>query len=248
MTNKCKILSVDVDVIDIEKTVELIKGNLNRVKGKYICVANVHTTVMAYEKQEFSKIQNLAWMVLPDGKPLSVISKMYGFKGGGRVTGPDLMNAIFELSTVKGYRHFFYGSTTETIEKMIGNLRNNYANLNIVGTYAPPFRALTDYEDEDIIKQINITNPDFIWVGLGAPKQEEWMYQHIGKLSGLMIGVGAGFDYFAGNIKRAPKIMQNLSLEWLYRLYQEPRRLWRRYTSTNFRFVKYLLLKTHLFW
>ncbi len=120
-------------------------------------------------------------------------------------------------------------------------LQRDYPDLVIAGMYAPPFRALTAKEDQEVTARINDAGADFIWVGLGAPKQEEWMYEHRGKLNAVSIGVGAGFDYIAGNIRRAPRIMQVLCLEWLYRLMQDPRRLWKRYVVTNTKFVCYIL-------
>lgn len=148
------------------------------------------------------------------------------------------MQKIFESSDSNGYRHYFYGSTEETLKKLRDKLQEKYPNINIVGMYSPPFRTLTEEEDNEIIKNINNTEADIVWVGLGAPKQEIWMNNHKNKIKGLMIGVGAGFDYHAGNIKRAPKWMQKCSLEWLYRLLQDPKRLFKRYFRTNTKFIK----------
>ena len=145
------------------------------------------------------------------------------------------------ISNEKGYTHYFYGSTKETLDKLEVKLKQKYPKLNIVGMYSPPFRDLTELEDREIIEMINSTNADFIWIGLGAPKQEIWMYKHKNKVNGLMFGVGAGFDYHAEIIKRAPKWMQNFSLEWLYRFWQEPKRLFKRYLTTNSKFIFYLL-------
>jgi N-acetylglucosaminyldiphosphoundecaprenol N-acetyl-beta-D-mannosaminyltransferase len=117
----------------------------------------------------------------------------------------------------------------------------SYPDLNIVGMYSPPFRDLTKDENEEIVRMINDAKPDFVWIGLGAPKQEIWMARHKGIIEGVMIGVGAGFDYYAGNIKRAPWLMQVLYLEWLYRLMQDPRRLWKRYVTTNVKFVQLII-------
>ena len=182
-------------------------------------------------------------MSLPDGKPLSLISKKRGFKEAERVTGPDLMEELFNISEKMGYKHYFYGSTQETLKTLKEKLNDKYPNMKIVGMHSPPFRKLTEDEDKEIIELINNSNPDFIWVGLGAPKQEIWMYEHKNKLTGLMIGVGAGFDYHADNISRAPKWMQNMSLEWLYRLIQDPKRLFYRYMNTNMKFISLSLLK-----
>lgn len=233
----CNILGVNINVTNMRETVSYINNNLNVLKGNYICVSNVHTTVMAYNDEKYKEIQNSGAMALPDGGPLSVISRKRGFKEAERVTGPDLMGELFLKSEEKGYRHYFYGSTQETLDALKIELMKKYPNLNIVGMYSPPFRKLTKDEDKETIKKINSSNADFIWIGLGAPKQEIWMYEHKDKISGLMIGVGAGFDYHAEKIKRAPIVMQKLSLEWLYRLFQDPKRLFKRYFYTNSKFI-----------
>ena len=141
------------------------------------------------------------------------------------------------MSAVRGYRHYFYGSTEETLRKLYIVLKAQYPGLRIVGMYSPPFRQMTEEEDQAIVEQINMVNADFIWVGLGAPKQEKWMAQHQGRVKGFMVGVGAGFDYIAGNIVRAPEWMQKGNLEWLYRLLQDPSRLFSRYWNTNWKFI-----------
>ena len=155
-----------------------------------------------------------------------------------RTTGPELMQEIFELSDKeKNYRHYFYGSTPQTLEKLESELKRRYPNLKIAGMYSPPFRKLTQEEDIEVVERINKTKPDFVWIGLGAPKQEIWMAKHQGLVKGLMLGVGAGFDYHAGNRKRAPQWMQRMNLEWLYRLLQDPKRLFKRYMYTNTSFI-----------
>lgn len=237
----CNILGVNINVTNIEDTVEILTNNLDIIRGDYVCVSNVHTTVMSYENQNYKKIQNYGLMALPDGKPLSILSKIRGFKNAERVTGPDLMEEIFKISELHGYKHYFYGSTEETLNKLKNKLNEKYPDMKISGIYSPPFRKLTKEEDMEVVKNINENSPDFVWVGLGAPKQEMWMYEHKNIINSVMIGVGAGFDYHAGNISRAPKWMQNMSLEWLYRLMQDPRRLWKRYLKTN---LKFMILNT----
>ena len=231
----CEILNINVT--NMSDTIKYIGEHLDDLRGKYICVSNVHTTVMSYENEEYRKIQNGAAMALPDGAPLSSYSRRKGYKQAQRVTGPDLMLELFAISKEKGYRHYFYGATEETLQSMKGVLERDYPGIQIAGMYAPPFRALTPQEDAQVVAKINESRPDFIWIGLGAPKQEEWMYQHMGQLQGVLIGVGAGFDYLAGYIKRAPRWMQRMSLEWLYRLLQDPKRLWRRYFTSNVKFI-----------
>ncbi len=232
----CDILGVRIAAINMEATLKYIKKNLNAFLGKYICISNVHTTVMSYENKAYRDIQNGAVLALPDGKPLSILCKKRGFPNADRVTGPDLMREIFERSRAEGYTHYFYGSTQKNLALLQEKLEAEY-NLSIAGMYSPPFRKLTEEEDKDIIDRINRAKPDFLWIGLGAPKQEYWMYEHQDKVHGLMIGVGAGFDYFAGNIKRAPMWMQRCSMEWLYRLFQDPKRLFKRYLITNTKFL-----------
>lgn len=233
----CSIMGVNIAAIDMEQTIEFITKNLRQLQGKYICVSNVHTTVTSYEDKEYLAVQNEAVFALPDGKPLSVVCRMRGLANAARVTGPDLMERIFSISKSNNYSHFFYGSTEQTLELLKKRLSERYGNIRIVGMYSPPFRQLTKEEDEKIIELINAANPDFIWVGLGAPKQEIWMANHKERFHGLMIGVGAGFNYHAGQIKRAPKWMQACSLEWVYRLFQDPRRLFKRYLRTNLKFI-----------
>lgn len=233
----CRILKTNINVTDMEATVDYIDTHINELRGDYVCISNVHTTVMSYHDENYRRVQNGAAMALPDGKPLSIVSKMRGFRNAKRVPGPDLMPEIFKLSETRGYTHFFYGSKEETLVKLKEKLTENYPDLKIVGMYAPPFRNLSKEEDEESIEMINKTHADFIWVGLGAPKQEFWMADHKGKVCGLMLGVGAGFDFHAGTIKRAPRWMQEWCLEWLYRILQDPKRLIKRYASTNFSFI-----------
>lgn len=235
----CNILKVNIAVTNMKETVQYITKHIQELKGKYICVSNVHTTVMAYEDEHYRTVQNGAVLALPDGKPLSVVSRKRGFKEAQRVTGPDLMLELFQ----KPFRHYFYGGKEETLSILEKKLREKYPDIQIVGMYSPPFRPLSKEEDREAVDNINASGADILWVGLGAPKQENWMYDHQNQVNALMIGVGAGFDYHAGIIKRAPMWMQKCSLEWLYRLFQDPRRLWKRYVSTNGRFLWLLLRK-----
>lgn len=236
----CEILKTNINVTNMHETLTYIETHKDELRGKYICVSNVHTTVMSYEDEKYREIQNSAAMALPDGAPLSAYSRKKGYKNAKRVTGPDLMLEIFNVSHQKKYKHFFYGSTQTTLDKMKAVIERDYPGMEIAGMYSPPFRELTEEEDKAVINMINESDADLIWVGLGAPKQEYWMYDHKDKVNGIMIGVGAGFDYLAGYIKRAPKWMQRISLEWVYRLMQDPKRLGKRYFTTNIKFFKFL--------
>lgn len=233
----CTMLKTNINVTSMEDTMKYLNENIESLRGNYICVSNVHTTVMSYRDNDYRKIQNSGAMALPDGKPLSIVSRLRGYRDAKRVPGPDLMLRIFKESEQKGYRHYFYGSTEKTLKALRENLQKEYPWLNVVGMYSPPFRELTPQEDQEIIDRINQAKPDFIWVALGAPKQEKWMYDHRFKVTGIMLGVGAAFDFSAGTVKRAPKWMQECCLEWLYRITQDPVRLIPRYFNTNFTFV-----------
>lgn len=230
----CTILKTRINVTDMEQTISYITDRLEDLKGNYICVSNVHTTVMAFRDKAYRRVQNSAAMALPDGQPLSIVSRLRGYPQAQRVPGPDLMPAILKLSQEKGYTHYFYGSTEQTLKKLEKVLHTNYPGLRIAGMYAPPFRKLTPQEDEADVRRINESGADFVWVALGAPKQEQWMYAHRGRVKGLMIGVGAAFDFIAGTVKRAPGWMQSLCMEWIFRIMQDPGRMLPRYLNTNF--------------
>ncbi len=229
-----KILGVDIAAINMDWLIRFTKDNINKLSGDYMCVANVHTTVTASEDEEYKKIQNNGIMAIPDGGPLSSVGRKKGAVNMYRTTGPSYME---EMLKIGGYSHFFYGSSEETIAVLKEKLAREYPQSKIVGMFSPPFRELSSEEDVEVISMINQAHPDFLWVGLGAPKQERWMVAPQGKVSGFMVGVGAAFDYFAGNIKRAPQWMQKANLEWLYRLLQDPKRLFKRYFITNTKFI-----------
>lgn len=239
----CNILGVDIAAINMEWLLEFTLKNIKDLSGDYMCVSNVHTTVSAYKDDVYRAVQNGGIMAIPDGGPLSSLGRRRGYGNMRRVTGPDYMREVMRLSVEKGYRHFFYGSTEPTLKKLRQRLKAEYPQLQIAGMYSPPFRSLTEEENNGITRCINEADADFVWVGLGAPKQEIWMAEHQGELKGFMVGVGAGFDYLAGNIARAPEWMQKFNLEWLYRLCQEPGRLWKRYMQTNTLFVWHAVLR-----
>ena len=244
MTNSIKILENNISIVNMPMVMTMVKDHCAELKGRYICVCNVHTTVMAHDDTEYRRIQNNAVLNLPDGKPLSMIGRKHGFKRMGRVAGPDFMHEVFKVSAQYGWKHFFYGSTSETLGILKNRLTENYPSIDIAGMYSPPFRELTVDEDNQINKMIELSKADFIWIGLGAPKQEIYMSEHEGMFQGVMIGVGAGFNFHAGTVKRSPLWMQKVGLEWLYRMMQEPRRLWKRYLITNFKFI-WLLMTGH---
>ena len=233
----CNIMGVNLAAVDMPWLIDFTNVYIKELAGDYMCVSNVHTTVMSYDDETYCAIQNGGIMAIPDGGPLSSVGRHRGFAQMKRTTGPDYMDEILKISAKKGYRHFFYGSTQSTLEKMKKAMENEFPGALVVGMYSPPFHQISMEEDREIVQMINDTKPDFVWIGLGAPKQERWMAAHQGRIHGFMVGVGAAFDYKAGDIERAPMWMQKCNLEWLYRLIQEPKRLLKRYFYTNTKFI-----------
>lgn len=216
---------------------------LKKMNSSYVTFTNVHVVVSARKDPPLMEALENAHIVAPDGMPLVWLGRLKKCDID-RCSGPDVMKAMLRESEIKGYTHYFYGSTRRNLRLLESELKKSYPNLKIVGMYAPPFRELTETEDNEIVAEINKLSPDFIWVGLGAPKQEKWMLNHKDRINhGVMLGVGAAFDFLSGNVKRAPLWMQKSGLEWLYRLIQEPGRLWKRYLVTNLSFMCRLITK-----
>lgn len=226
----------------MESCVTNIFENLEKIKGKYICVSNVHTTVMAHDDPIYYRVQAESFMSIPDGKPLSVVGKKQ-YPQMNRVTGPDLMRRIFEESKTKKIKHYFYGNNKENLEKLVSVLKRDWPWLDICGYEPSVFRDMTEQEEIELVKRINVTNSDFVWIALGAPRQELFCNRMKGRINGLMVGVGGAFNVLAGIVPEAPMWMQKLSLEWFYRFVQEPKRLFKRYAVTNTKFIWYLIMK-----
>ena len=242
-TDRVNIIGVPISAINMDTCVANIFEDFEKVRGKYICVSNVHTTVMAHDDPLYYRVQSESFMSTPDGKPLSMIGRKK-FPEMARVTGPDLMRRIFEESKDRQLRHFFYGNTKENLEKLIESLRINYPWLNVVGSESSVFRDMSEAEEEELKERINSTHPDFVWVALGAPRQELFCNRMTDRIQGLMIGVGGAFNVLAGIVPEAPRWMQRLCLEWFYRWLQEPRRLFKRYAVTNTKFIWYYLTRS----
>ncbi|AXE17021.1 glycosyltransferase [Runella rosea] len=210
-----------------------------------VYVANVHMFIECKIDYDFRASFNLADIVLPDGKPLcNALYYLYNIKQE-RVAGMDVMPALLERASKSGVIVYFYGSTDDVLKKIHEKCASIYPTLKIGGMYSPPFRKLTADEDQKIIDNINASGAGIVLVALGCPKQEKWMSAMKGRISSVMIGVGGAFPVFAGAQKRAPKWMQDASLEWLYRLVQEPRRLFKRYFVTNSLFI-FMVLREKL--
>jgi N-acetylglucosaminyldiphosphoundecaprenol N-acetyl-beta-D-mannosaminyltransferase len=235
------VLGAHIDAIDWELAFDRINYWANNKESRYVCICNVHSIVTAKRYSELARIINSADMATPDGMPLVWYLRHNGFPAQQRINGPDLMFKYCQLAASRGVPIFLYGGTERTLSTLVRVLNEKFPRLNIAGYNSPPFRNLTEKEEITVIDSINQSGAKVVFVGLGCPKQEQWMAQHKGKIKAVMIGVGAAFDYHAGIIKRAPLWMQRSGLEWLYRLCSEPRRLWRRYLVTNSLFLFYML-------
>ncbi len=241
---RANILGVGVNAINMDQALATIECWIARHEAKYVCITNIHGVIESQRDHNLRRIHNSAGLVTPDGMPLVWLSRLRGFKHVERVYGPDLMLALCARSVEMGYRHFFYGGDKHVPDRLAANLRRRFPGLRIAGAYSPPFRPMTDEEDEGIVKLINNARTDIVWVGLSTPKQEHWMAKHAGRLKAcVLIGVGAAFDFHAGIKKQAPRWMQRHGLEWLFRLATEPRRLWRRYAANIPSFLWLCLLQ-----
>jgi len=241
---RTNILGVGISAITMVTAVSLIEKWIAKHDHQYVCIATVHSVMESQKDIVLRETLCKSGLTTPDGMPLVWLSKLHGFRHVERVYGPDLMLVMFERSLEKGVRHFLYGSTPDVLRTLTDRVQSRYPGLQIVGTFSPPFRSMTQDEDADVVALINATNADIIWVGIGAPKQEQWMAAHLGYLTAsVMIGVGAAFDFHAGCKRQAPRWMQRSGLEWLFRLVQEPKRLWRRYLVNNTRFIIMVLLQ-----
>ncbi|HWP83578.1 MAG TPA: WecB/TagA/CpsF family glycosyltransferase, partial [Terriglobia bacterium] len=204
----------------------------------YIAVTGMHGVTEAQRDFGFRAVLNAADLVVPDGMPLVWLGRLRGYPLERRVYGPELMLAFCQQTAHKGYRHFFYGGAPGVADALARSLAKRFPGLVVAGTYSPPFRPLTAAEDAEVSEYIQRAKPDVLWVGLSTPKQERWMHEHRPRLRvPVMVGVGAAFDIHTGRLRQAPRWMRERGLEWLFRLLQEPRRLWRRYLVLGSQFV-----------
>jgi len=242
---RCDVLGVEVSAVNMPMAVRQIQHWIDRRECNYVCITGVHGVMESQRDEHLKRIHNAAGMVTPDGMPMVWVNKLRGNGHVSRVYGPDLMLEVCKISVEKGYKFFFYGGGDGVAELLSQKLQERFPGLQVVGTFTPPFRALTEAEDHEVIQKINRSGADIVWVGLSTPKQEKWMSRHIGRLHApVMVGVGAAFDFHAGLKSQAPRWMQKTGLEWFYRLLTEPKRLWRRYLTNNPLFCWYFLLQT----
>lgn len=244
------LLGVKVSAVQIPQILAQIQIWINsRSLGHSIVVANTHVLMEGRVNHCLNVAIDQASLVIPDGMPLVVVGRMRGFSLPQRAYGPDLLFAALEESNEKGWRHYFYGSTPQILAGMQKQIHKQWSRVEIAGMYSPPFRNLSAQEDLAVVAQINFAKPDILWVGLGCPKQQCWIEEHRHQLNvPVMLGVGQAFDILAGAKAAAPTWMQSNGMEWLFRLIQEPRRLWKRYLIYGPQFVYLATREQIVYW
>jgi N-acetylglucosaminyldiphosphoundecaprenol N-acetyl-beta-D-mannosaminyltransferase len=230
LDSRVNILGVLVSAIDMPGALDSIAEWISKREEHYVTITPAHAVMDAYQDPELRRIFNASGMTTPDGMAIVWLLKLRGHKHVSRVYGPDLVLEVCRSGVTKGYRHFLYGGDEGVANRLGEKLDERSPGLQIVGTHTPPFRALTEAEDQAVVEAINASQADIVWVGLSTPKQERWMAAHVGRIKApVMIGVGAAFDFLSGIKPQAPRWVQRSGLEWLFRLATEPRRLWPRY-------------------
>jgi len=231
------IVGVRISITNYDSVVQDILCWALSNKSRYICIANVHMVMEAWDSCEFQNIINSADIATPDGMPLVWMLRLKGWRNQQRVYGPTLMLHVLERAMQEDIPVGFYGGRPEVLDQLVERMQDRFSGLNVAYAYSPPFRALSPDEDEQICQAIQKSGLRILFVGLGCPKQERWMAEHRDRISAVMLGVGAAFDFHAGAINQAPVWLQGLGMEWAYRFFLEPRRLWKRYLVQNPRFV-----------
>jgi N-acetylglucosaminyldiphosphoundecaprenol N-acetyl-beta-D-mannosaminyltransferase len=239
------VLDSHIDAVSWDDVISRIVAWSSQRQSRYVTLCNVHSVVTASQCSDFNAVLSHADMTLPDGAPVAWALRREGFTSQQRINGPDLTWRYLAVAEKLGQSVFFYGSTEDTLAKLLGRIHAEFPKLRIAGAVSPPYRQLSEQEDQDYVDLINKSGANVLFVGLGCPKQESWMAAHRGRINAVMLGVGAAFDYHAGTIQRAPIWMQRMGLEWLHRLVSEPRRLAKRYAATNSVFI-FRMLKTML--
>ncbi len=227
---RANVLGIGVSALNMEKALTLICAALDTGRKGYICATDVRAIVDARRDLQLRRILNESFLTLPDGKPTVWVGRIQHFRKMDQVGGPELMLELCRVSEERGYTHFLFGGKPGVADELRRVLLHRYRHLRIVGTYTPPFRALSAGEQAGLVRDINSLRPDVFWVGISTPKQERFMAEYLPKLDvTLMVGVGAAFDFHTGRVRSAPIWMKRAGLAWMFRICQEPRRLWKRY-------------------
>jgi N-acetylglucosaminyldiphosphoundecaprenol N-acetyl-beta-D-mannosaminyltransferase len=235
---RISVIGSQISVCDSRGALDKLDDCLRRCDGGYVCFTNAHAAVIGRHDARFRAVTNSSLLSVADGKSVYWMGRVKGASGIGHVAGPDFMPQA--LVRFADRPHFFYGSTPEVLSALVSALTTQIPGLNVCGTLSPPFRSLAPEETTEIYRQIRKSGAEFVWVGLGAPKQEFWMAEAQRFLQpAILLGVGAAFDFHAGTLRRAPRTWRLFGTEWLFRFFQEPRRLWKRYLVTNTLFIYY---------
>ncbi|MCU0391562.1 MAG: WecB/TagA/CpsF family glycosyltransferase [Thermoflexibacter sp.] len=243
MINKRKLFSVNYAIVDYESASDTIIDNAKENNSFGVSALAVHGLIESVKDQNLNTLVNKIDMVVPDGQPIRWALNNF-FKVGlkDRVYGPTLTKYVLEKANRDKLKVYLYGSTESTLTRFNNFINANYPSVEIVGIHIDRFREATPEEDLEDIKKINDSGAQIVLVGRGCPRQERWVANHLGKVNAAMMAVGAAFDFHAGTVKQAPPWMQKRGLEWLFRLIQEPKRLWKRYLTTNSYFIYLFLL------
>jgi N-acetylglucosaminyldiphosphoundecaprenol N-acetyl-beta-D-mannosaminyltransferase len=238
-----EVLGMRVDTTSYEDASRRVVLWAHERRSSYVCIGTVHMVMEAFDSRPFQETVNGADLVTPDGMPLVWALKALGMRSASRVYGPDLMPHTIERAAREKIPIGLYGGTPESLEMLHQVLESRYPEIRVVCRIAPPFRPLTPEEDEAVTREIVASGARILFVGIGCPKQEQWMAAHKHRIPAVMLGVGAAFDFHTGRLHQAPGWMQAAGLEWVFRLMMEPRRLWKRYAKHNPRFVALFLLQ-----
>ena len=240
---KVKVLKLDINLADKDSVTDTVLRFIDNASSNYICAANVHMCMEAFDDANYARIVNSASMTVPDGRPIVWAQKLLGHKAARQVRGSDLMLEICKEAERLQIPIGLYGGSDKAIIGFQNFLRKQYPRLRIACAISPPFRKLSKAEDERYVNEINESGAKILFVGLGCPKQEYWMAEHNEKINCVMIGIGAVFVFFGITKKQAPRIMQRTGTEWIFRLATEPGRLWKRYLKHNPRFVYHFFMQ-----
>jgi N-acetylglucosaminyldiphosphoundecaprenol N-acetyl-beta-D-mannosaminyltransferase len=239
-----ELLGIRYTASDYEHITQAIIAHAIAKQSIGVSALAVHGLIESYHNPRLNTLVNSIHYVVPDGQPIKwCLNYFYNTQLKDRVYGPALTWKVLAQANEHKLRVYLYGSTEKTLQKFEENISRNFPQLQLVGHHVDRFREATPAEDEQDIQEINQSEAQLILVGRGCPRQEIWVAEHIGKISGVMMAVGAAFDFHAQTLKQAPTWMQNNGLEWLFRLIQEPGRLWKRYLFTNSTFIYLILLK-----
>jgi N-acetylglucosaminyldiphosphoundecaprenol N-acetyl-beta-D-mannosaminyltransferase len=239
-----KLLGISVEALDMERALRRIANELTARRKGYVCMAGVHGIMEAQRDGELAGIYASSSITLPDGTPTVWVGRWQGHKRMQRVAGPDLMREVFCRQEFAGCTHFLYGGEEHVAEQLRERFTHQYPWARIVGTYTPPFRDLNAEEEESLIARVRQLKPDIIWVGISTPKQERFMHRYLHRLdTTLMFGVGAAYDFHTDRIQDAPQWVKTIGMQWLHRLMQDPRRLWKRYLRNNPAFLWHMALQ-----